>query len=159
VIIAMAFAQSAVVLTAAHDLPVGHVLRADDLRSVAVGDFPVPVGAATQTGAVGGRSLRVPVFRGEVLRGEYLGEVQTVPASLIPSGHWLVPLDVRSTADDTDLVKLSAGGFCAAVRTVQVVLSDAGLVAVAASDVSKAAAAMGPDASVRRADPGLRDCH
>lgn len=157
-VVGVALAQSAVVQTVRVELPVGHVLRTGDLLPLSVPEHPLPPGTITDAQAVVGRSLRVAVFPGEVLRGEYLGETQTVPTSLIPEGHWLVPVDVRTDADDADVVLLYSGGFCVLARAVTVVMKDAGLVAIASADLPRALRGLGPDASVRRADPGLRDC-
>jgi hypothetical protein len=149
---------TATALTARIELPEGHVLRAADLKPVAVPEASLPPGIVTDTSSAVGRSLRVPLFPGEALRGEYLGEVRTAPESLVPEGHWLVTVDVRTTADDTDLVTLYAGGFCAVARGVTVVLKDSDLVAVPGEALPAVVRALGPDASVRRADPGLRAC-
>jgi hypothetical protein len=147
------------VQTARIELPEGHVLRAADLRPVSIPDHPLPPGTVTDSSEAVGRSLRVPVFPGEPLRKEYLGEVRTAPESLVPEGHWLVKVEVKTTADDADLVRLYAGGFCTVARGVTVVLADSDLVAVPGDSLVRVAQALGADASVRRADPGLRDCH
>ncbi len=149
---------TATVQTARIELPVGHVLRAADLVAISLDGSTVPPGIVTDVADAVGRSLRVPVFPGEPVRGEYLGEVRTAPESLVPEGHWLVTVDVRTTADDADLVMLYAGGFCTVAKGVTVVLKDSDLVAVPGAALPQIVRALGPDASVRRADPGLRDC-
>ena len=155
----LALAQAPPTLQQARiDLPVGHVLRAADLQSLSLPDRDVPLGTVREAQSVIGRVVKVPIFRGELLRGEYLGDIQTVPSSLVPEGHWAFLADIRSEADDLDLVVLHAGGFCAAARGVHVVLRDHDLVSVDAGQVPRALAALAGEASVRRADPGLRDC-
>ncbi len=155
----LALADPATVQTARIELPVGHVLRARDLQAITLDDYEPPPGTLSDASDAVGRSLRVPVFPGEPLRGEYLGPVRTAPESLVPEGHWLVTAEVKTTADDTDLVKLYARGFCAVARGVTIVLGDSDLVAVPGEALPEVARALGPDASVRRADPGLRNCH
>jgi len=157
-LLSVALAQSVSVQTARIDLPEGHVLRARDLATVTLPERALPMGTVTDAGDVVGRTVKVPLFAGELVRGEYLGPQATVPDSLIPEGHWLLPATVRTSSDDTDLVRLHSGGHCAVARGVTVVLADAGWVAVPAAAVPAVVDALGPDASVRRADPGMRDC-
>jgi hypothetical protein len=156
--LSVALGQTVTVQTARIDLPVGHVLRTDDVRAVTLPERDLPRGMIADAGDVVGRTVKVPLFAGEAMRGEYLGPAQTVPASLIPEGAWLVPVDVRTQSEHTDVVQMYSGGFCTLAREVTVVLGDAGLVAVPARDVARVVGALGPDTSVRRADPGLRDC-
>jgi len=154
----LALAQSVTVQTARIDLPEGHVLRERDLAEVTLPERGLPMGTVTDATTVVGRTVKIPVFAGEMVRGEYLGPAQTVPDSLIPEGHWLLPADVRTESDETDLVRLMPGGFCVVARSVTVVLADAGWVAVPTARVPAAVASLRADASVRRADPGMRDC-
>jgi len=156
--LAGAWAQTVTVQAARIDLPEGHVMRTEDVVAVTVPERDLPRGMVAAPADVVGRTVKVPLFAGEAVRGEYLGPSQTVPSSLIPEGHWLVPADVRTSSDDTDLVRLHSGGFCVVARGVVVVLADAGLVAVPSKAVAEVVRSLGPDASVRRADPGLRDC-
>jgi hypothetical protein len=158
-IIAVAWAQATVtVQTARAGLPVGHVLRTSDLVAVELRERDLPMGVVVDAATVAGRVVRVPMFTGELIRGEYLGATATAPSSLVPAGHWAMRASVRSDADALDLVVLSSGGFCAAARGVTVVLSDEGLIAIPESQLARALKGLGGDASVRRADPGLRDC-
>jgi len=156
-LLGLALAQDVTVQTARIDLPEGHVLRARDLSSVSVAERGLPMGTVTDATTVVGRTVKVPLFAGEMVRGEYLGPPQTVPESLIPEGHWLLPAEVRTQSDETDLVKLLPGGFCVVARGVTVVL-ESGWVAVPFARVPAAVASLRSDASVRRADPGMRDC-
>jgi Flp pilus assembly protein CpaB len=86
------------VLTAAHDLDAGTVLRADDLTRVAFADGTAPSGASSLAEAVG-RTLAAPLRRGEPVT-----DVRLVGAGLLRGYDDLVAVPVR--IPDADAVGL-----------------------------------------------------
>jgi Flp pilus assembly protein CpaB len=90
------------VLTAAHDLDAGTVLRADDLTRVAFADGTAPSGASSLAEAVG-RTLAAPLRRGEPVT-----DVRLVGAGLLEGYVGLVAVPVR--IPDADVVALMKVG-------------------------------------------------
>lgn len=106
------------VLTAAHDLPAGAVLSAQDLRTADVPAALVPAGALTDAGAAAGR-----VVAGPVRAGEPLTDVRLLGAALLPAGSQVaapVRLAEPATAalvqagDRVDVLSASPEGGAAA---------------------------------------------
>jgi Flp pilus assembly protein CpaB len=78
------------VLTAAHDLPAGVVLRADDLTRTAYAPDSVPPGVLARSAAAVGRTTTVPVGAGEPLT-----DARLLTSSLLDGYPGLVAVPVR----------------------------------------------------------------
>ena len=90
-VLAPAPPPTAPVVAAAHDLPGGATVTADDLRTVRVPRVAVPAGAITEVGRLTGRVLAVPMRAGETIT-----DVRLVgPALLAGYGDRLVAAPVR----------------------------------------------------------------
>ena len=93
------------VLTAAADLPAGHALARSDLRSLALPPAAVPFGAYGPATQIFGRSLSLPMRRGEIVTDVRLAGSPLLAA--VASGG-LVGTPVR-IADAAAVTLLSAG--------------------------------------------------
>jgi Flp pilus assembly protein CpaB len=122
------------VVAAAHDLPAGTELSADDVRTVALPVAAVPSGVLRLTADVAGR-----VLAGPVRRGEPLTDVRLLGAALVPPGGLVaVPVRVAEPAlpmlvqagDRVDVLAASPDGGSAA----RAVVSDVAVLAVPDAD-------------------------
>lgn len=155
---ALASAGDATLWAARYDLPEGHVLRASDLTELRVADVDIPLGAVLDPTTVAGRTVKVPMFVGELVRGEYLGPAVSAPPVEVPVDWVALAVPVATDASELDLVVLRAGGFCTAVPNVLRIGHGRDLIAVPAGQLAAALRAVAQDASVRRSDPGQRPC-
>jgi Flp pilus assembly protein CpaB len=90
-VLAPAPPPTTLVATAAHDLPGGTTIAADDLRTMKLPPTAVPAGAITDVARLTGRVLAVPVRAGETIT-----DVRLVgPALLAGYGDQLVAAPVR----------------------------------------------------------------
>jgi Flp pilus assembly protein CpaB len=116
------------VVVAAHDLPGGRVLTADDLAVRRVPAEVPPAGSASQTATVAGRTLAAPVRSGEVITDR-----RVLGAGLLEAhpGAVAVPVrvpdvevrDLLRVGDRVDLVAASRQGAAPVVADAAPVLA------------------------------------
>jgi Flp pilus assembly protein CpaB len=138
------------VLAASRDLPAGHVLTSDDLRRLDLPPAVVPAGVLRPGASVLGRTVALPVRRGEALT-----DVRLVGASLVAAvaERGLVGAPVR-IADAAVAALLSPGdrvdvlGSSDTAAQAQVVASDVLVVTVPAGDPQQHSGALDDGALV-----------